>query len=265
MKKNNNLMPTWLPVFSGFYDNFYWEEDLEGEVEHFKEQGYKGEQGFEGELWRFFDYDAWHKALCKQMCDSMEKMLSEFVHIIKFEKIKSPREYNFSSDSCHCIIAPKTKVIRDYIHANIEKYDKHLRDRYTSCDGFMSWYSNNYKGWQDYTNDFTDLSGGNGHHLGAILQFICENEGIDEATLYDEVRNSGSGIYECEFFKQELYDKISEIEKFAQENYTQPNRLELMYQNFDPKEFDFEVILRRIDKEIESQTIEIPFKYGKKK
>jgi hypothetical protein len=256
--KNKNKIETWLPVFSGFYSNPYWEEDLEYEAQHFLETyGYKGENGYEGELWRFFDYDKWHRDICKRICEVLEEKLSDFVESIEYEKIVSPREYNFTNDGVDCAIVPKIQAIKNFVYDNKEAYEKYLKDHYTSYDGFISSYHNYFEAWEGYTNGFTDYSG-KGHYLGSVLQFICKQLEITEENIYEEVRVDGE-IHESEYFIDELYEKCEKIETFVRENYSNPDRLNLMHEKFDPKEFDFERIIDKVDTEIEKQTLSIKF------
>ena len=57
---------------------------------------------------------------------------------------------------------------------------------YTSYDGFISSYSNNFREWKQDTKDFTDYNI-NTHYLGSILHFICFILDINENDLYYDV------------------------------------------------------------------------------
>lgn len=259
--KTKQSVETWLPVFSGFYSNSYWEENLDNEAEYFEDEyGYKGEQGYDGELWRFFDYKKWQDDIVKSFCDVLTEKLSEFVKSIIFQKVVSPREYNFTNDAGDVIIIANIKAIRDYIYANRSAYEKYLEDTYTGYDGFIPSYHNFFEAWVNYTHDFTDYSD-NGHYLGSVLQFIASQHELTEGELYEQVKE---GIYESEYFKDELYDKCNEIRTFVQQHYSDPNRLTLLHENFDSAEFDFETIIGKVDKEIEDLSLKIQFKDGKK-
>jgi hypothetical protein len=256
MKRNKHkLVPTWLPVFSGFYENIYWEENMDMEAEYFRdERGYKGDGSYKQELWRFFDYQKWHKDIAERFTHLLAKQLSGFVKEIKFEEVRSPKEYNFYNDAINVLITPRVNKIRDFVYANKEAFDKYLHDRYTSYDGFMSFYANNFDAWEMYTSSFKDLT--DDHYLGSILQFICTQLEITESSLYEDVRE---GMCESEYFEQELYDKIEEVENYAKEIYLEEDRLSLMYSRFDPEEFDLDLILHKTINEVEKHVMVIPF------
>src|SRR5208282_6264854 len=94
--------------------------------------------------------------------------------------------YNFSNDSIDVEVIPKVKAIKEFIYKNKESYEKYLKARYTSYDGFMSHYDNDFTSWQTMTKNFTEFSV-NGHVLGSILEFICIKENITENDLYEDI------------------------------------------------------------------------------
>ena len=96
-----------------------------------------------------------------------------FLHLKLTEKIEKP----------NAEIRPKIKAIREYIESNFDKWSKYLEDNYTSYDGFISHHSNSSESdeWQ------INKACKDGHKLGAILNFIGLNEGIDEWDIYENV------------------------------------------------------------------------------
>jgi hypothetical protein len=251
---------TFLPCFSGFYESIY-EPDDEQESERALEQGFKGE------VWNHFNWKLYKEAVCKAMCNELERQLGDFVKSITFENLVSPREYNFSSDSVNCIIVPKITAIRKYIYDNKAAYEKYLEERYTSRSGFMSYYSNDFADWKKYTKDFKNYNaehmglGDSEHFLGSVLEFICKNEEIteDDVWYYWAKPNAESS----EFYTYDLI--ISKAEKFAKENYTDNNLLSKMMSEFDTNLIDVEKIIRITSKEIEAQNLEIKFPIKKNK
>lgn len=247
---------SWLPVFSGFYDNVYWEPDFEYEAEHFRETyGY-----IKNDLWKHFENRQWETAIAKALCSEMEDQLAEFVSGIHLEKVSSPKEYNFTNDAIHCIIIPKKKVIKTYLNTHKEAFLMYIKDRYTSYDGFMSFYSNDGTEWLNEINDCLV----DDHKLGAILQFICANEDIKEEDLYYKL-NDRSVLYVGEYFTNEFYKKMEAVPEFVRQNYIKEDLLSLMYQEFDPKEFDLDYIMLKTMGEIESHVLTLQFPKEKKK
>jgi len=186
---------TFLPLFNGFYGSI-WEDYLtsDGEAEH-----YKLDENFD--FFAYIDYNKYFNELSNQFCNIVESELKEFINSIKFEELISPKFYNFSNDSINCVIDPNTEKIKEYIFNNKEQFCKFLKEQYTSCDGFNSSHSNNFEDWAELTNNFEDLNS-NGHHLGAILNFIAENEGItEECLIYGVIDIHISQFYTAEFYK----------------------------------------------------------------
>ena len=256
MSKYKTKVPTWLPIFSGFYENFYWEPDLDSEAQYLEdEHGYKDKN-----LWEKFDYRKWNQHISKELCNLVEEFMSEWILKIEYEKISSPREYNFSTDAIHCNITVKPKAIREYLQANKEAFAKYIKDRYTSRDGFMSWFSNDIEDWALKMNDFKDFN--HKHECGSILEFIARNEGIEEGDLYERMIDR-SQLYAGEFFVEGFWKEVygdNSVTQFVKENYTKPNLLNLLFENFDSEKFDLETIMHKTMKEIESHTLELQFK-----
>lgn len=272
MSKYKTKIPTWLPVFSGFYENYYWDPDFEGEEEYFKENkqwNLKKDKG----LWEYFDYIKWQRHIGKKLCSIMEDLLSEFVVKIHFEHIKSPREYNFETDAINCEITVRPKAIREYLIKNEAAFVKYL-ERYKSRDGFISFYSSDVDDWKIDTSRYKDFN--HKHKCGSILAFICKNEGIEEGYLYERMVE-GSNLIVSDFYTDEFYkltdlkdELISEIKEYSKEVYLKEDRLSLIlskydselleYCDFDTSDMDVLDIAQSAFDEIESHTLSIEFK-----
>jgi len=163
---------TYLPLFSGFYGSIWDDPCFDGEEEY-----YGLPDGVE--FYEFVDWKSYHEAIAKRLCDEVEELLSDFVSEIKFESIISPNYYNYTNDSINCEITFDKRLINSYIARNNESFKEYIKSRYTSYDGFTSFYSNDSVEWlEDWWID--------PHKVGSILQFICESEGFEEPfDLYD--------------------------------------------------------------------------------
>ena len=176
---------TYLPLFSGFYGSYWDEPDFYGEEEYFNLP-----EGME-----FYDFVDWHKyhdKIAREMTSKVEDLLSDFVDGIAFEELVSPKYYNYSNDSINCEIEFEPIKILRYLVENRKEFDKYIKDRYTSRDGFISFLPNNTIDW---IKDWRDDS----HKVGSILQFICENEGFEEPWDLDDCHVSL-------FYKEEIYE-----------------------------------------------------------
>lgn len=161
---------TFLPLFTGFY-NTMWEFD------HDNVYNEEGTETLDTDSYDV-DYESYQLSMVKHIAWRLEVELSDFISKIKVQKIVSPKYYNYSNDSVDVEIEVDTKAVAKYLYENETLFNDYLKSRYTSCDGFSSAYSNSFEAWEEETNNFTKLDD-DGHRLGAILDFICENEEVD--------------------------------------------------------------------------------------
>jgi hypothetical protein len=189
---------TWLPIFSGFYGTI-WEADSDEENEMFgidQERKSKGLPPVEYDDIEW-DYDEYREQVTEGMTREIEVRLKEFglVDRIKFQKLSSPREYNFANDSIHVemtLTNENVEKILDYIHSHYEAFSKYIVGRYTSYDGFISSHSNDPYVWKsDIRATLADT-----HKLGAVLDFILRNEDEDmEMDIYEDLHGNGAYLY----------------------------------------------------------------------
>lgn len=172
---------TWLPVFPGFYSTIF-EPDEECEIYHINDLRTENDLPplpFEAIK---FDYEGYQNDVAESCCNIIERELSDFITSLKFQSVSSPREYNFRNDSVNIAVElseDNEKTIKKYLLDNNEDFRKYIKNRYTSCDGFMSFYSNDSNDW------FLDADLlEHDHKLGSVLEFICEMLGINDETLY---------------------------------------------------------------------------------
>ena len=179
-----NTIKTHLPIYNGNYGTI-WQDapNEEYEVEHINElRAEKNLKPIEFDDIEF-DYKNFYNELSELITNEVEFQLKDYVHSIKYLKLNSPRYYNYSNDSIECEIAPNMEAIKEYINKYQEEWSQYLKDNYTSYDGFCSFHSNDYKSeeWELNTacKDY--------HKLGAVLEFIAQNESIEEYDIYDSV------------------------------------------------------------------------------
>ena len=177
---------TFLPVFSGFYCNVYYDttSDEESELQNINDLRKQNKLPELNDISSLeFDYNTYFKEIGEHCCAYLEREMSDYVESITFEKIQSPREYNFSNDEIHCDIVPKMDAIINYLSENDEQFIDFIYERCTSCSGFISFFPNDYKVWLQYLK--TDKVKENPTILGTVLKFIAKNEGIEEENLSD--------------------------------------------------------------------------------
>jgi len=183
---------TWLPVFSGFYGTC-WEPyeriDWDSEVEYQQEQypGLNLETSEDFEI----DHEGYKEAVGQAVTDYIGEELKSHIPSIKkinFQQVVSPREYNFSNDVVNINVKIDAKEFskwfNNYLKGCIEQFTTYLVDHYKSRSGFISFYPHTVAEWKADTKNWTLLEG---HYLGALLQFVCEQEGITEDSLYEYI------------------------------------------------------------------------------
>jgi hypothetical protein len=171
---------TYLPVFPGFYSTIF-EPDEQFEMDYINEL--RLEKGLEEVKFDDieFDYSDYYNQVAKSVTNVVYNELKDFVKDIKFEEVISPKYYNYSNDSINVEITltkENERKILSYLSENKDYFDKYLKDNYTSRSGFIPYYDNSI------TEFMLDKPLEHKHKLGSILNFICENEGITQDTLY---------------------------------------------------------------------------------
>jgi hypothetical protein len=179
-----NTIKTHLPIYSGNYGTI-WEDAPreEYEVENINElRAEKNLKPIEFDDIEF-DYETFYNELSELITNEVEFQLKDYVHSIKYLKLNSPKYYNYSNDSIECEIAPNMEAIKEYINKHQKEWSQYLKDNYTSYDGFCSFHSNDYKSEEWELNTACK----NYHKLGAVLEFIAQNEDIEEYDIFDSV------------------------------------------------------------------------------
>ena len=103
-------------------------------------------------LFRATDYKIAYNRFAKAYADAYDKWISDALGWnvgLKFESLDSPREYNFYTDRIFCYI-PLESVKRLFDISAKEDHKRLkevIRERFTSRDGFISFYSNNLEEW----------------------------------------------------------------------------------------------------------------------
>ena len=214
-------VPTWLPIFPGFYNTLF-EASSDDECEEFSCHGI-AEKDYDlcyetksyERAWRKYEKD-----VCERAVSIIEIFLTPlYIEKLEFEKIMSPKEYNFGNDAINIeasLSAYNIETIINYISDNMEAWTWYLL-RYKSYDGFASSYDYHPddEDWADVEEALEDE-----HKCGAILQFICLNNGMDEGVLYSlmETRYTVSDtiVKEVRLLKREQREK-KRVEKLTME------------------------------------------------
>lgn len=194
-------VPTWLPVFSGFYGTI-WEtdNDEDRETEYINEQRQKkGLNDIERDDIEW-DYDGYRKAVAEGATDWIGLELHKLGMIdgYQFEELRSPREYNFANDAINIefeISKKNVENIKAYLKKNETIFKEYIKEQYTSRDGFCSSYSNDYRDWiGENLEDTLNHS----HKLGTVLEFILkdgDDENRIEWEIYEDLTGNGVTLH----------------------------------------------------------------------
>lgn len=166
---------TWLPVFPGFYSTIF-EPDEDNVIEH---------------PYTFEDYDFYYGDYQKDCsiacCEAIQDRLKSagFNCKIQFEQLRSPREYNFSTDAIDVTIKITPAFItRLQKICRLSTFATYL-ERYKDSSGFISSYSHYASDWLTYIN--ADYLTDNPHILGSLLEFVLETLNYDSEALYNDI------------------------------------------------------------------------------
>ena len=181
---------SYLPIFPGFYNTIFECDSEECEIEYYNEQN-GTDLNWDDFNW---DYREYHERMAKNCVNSIEHELKDFNIKIEFQKLVSPREYNFTNDSINVEYSIENlNQIENYLKDNFNEFEEYLKGRYTSRDGFTSFYSTDGYIWlYNYLNDGNKIQ----HCFGSILEFILTNEGYNQDDLYNSLPDTGYIEYE---------------------------------------------------------------------
>lgn len=174
------ITSTWLPMFPGFYETYYTPEDtfIEKDIEDYVRENGLSDEAKTAILKAVYSsteyckaYKAAEQQVVRESVNVVYKELEKYVQNIELEKLESPRFYNYLNDSIDVKISftkENIDVIKAAITDNFEDWKSYLKSKYTSYDGFSSYYSNRAddEAWQIENA----LQGS--HTCGAVLQFL---------------------------------------------------------------------------------------------
>lgn len=223
MTATTTKIPTWLPVFPGFYNTLF-DSQFDNELQYLKQQGELPDTADEGDLLYGWDNSGYEHAVVKAICESLttrhrNPYFPDEAGIIncELEKVVSPKEYNYVNDSANVTFEIDLTLfapwIRAYLKENAAAWENHLFSHYRCRDGFISYYPANATEWQPFIDamlDGQEMPETHGWHsrgvpeqhlLGRLLEFYLLNE--DEETDLKMYYDVGDSVYVGEFIDLE--------------------------------------------------------------
>jgi len=168
---------SYLPTFPGFaYTNFESDMAEENVLYNLEEDGVKIEDT------RDIDWDikGYMNRVAETAVGSVETYLKHdgFVIGIEFEKVYSPKFYNFENDSIYCTYSvPDEDFERllEYCNDNSSEFKTFLEDRFTSRSGFISFFSTEPNTW--FNEYLEEDSSKFERAFTSVLEFYLQEEG----------------------------------------------------------------------------------------
>lgn len=170
---------SYLPIFQGFYGTHF---SCECDSDVCEDEGVLYEE-------IRFDYTDYNKRVAEKcVCSVWNFLKLEGYSInIEFEDIYSPRFYNFENDSINCTYSVNeedfTELV-DYLQIHLEAFRVFLKDKYSSYEGFVSFFSTDPQDWfGEYLNEDSDKFE---RAFVGMLEFMLENEGYTVDTMVED-------------------------------------------------------------------------------
>lgn len=170
--------------FSGFYESIH-DSQIDGALEQCFSDDYGDISEVDADAIYMADVD-W-KAIQAEYCNEYVIALAGITGLdFEYTEFTSPKYYNFSTDRLFATLPASqlNKLVRE-----VKKYDNYadaIKERFTSYDGFMSFYSNdiNHADWNKKEYDqcqyevFIDLY--IDHNFGNITNWVLDNINVYE-------------------------------------------------------------------------------------
>ena len=202
-------MLTTLP-FSGFYGS-KWSDELDNVENNFIENEAENDDSLdESEISSIVDkcrcYGTQIEYVAQEYVGYFNEKFKEEFGIdlgLRFESMKSPREYNFSTDILYADI--DEDVVRRLLDDLEEsKLADMIRERFTSRSGFISFYSNRIETWKEKPLEEWDYN-----EVGTLLEaYVAQVEDF-EWDVYSAMCERN--VFDTAFDKGMDWDKYREM------------------------------------------------------
>lgn len=165
------------PLFPGFYNTMF-EPSEENEI-YSHNQEHDTDLSYDDFTW---DYDDYQERVASAFVSSFEREFKDIMPgiDIKFQKVVSPKEYNFRNDSINIEVNMNFNNFMEIVNENKENIRDYIRQNYTSRDGFISFHSNVVEDWcnPDYIMENLD------HRVGALMEALAHHYIDVDDTIY---------------------------------------------------------------------------------
>jgi hypothetical protein len=223
--------------FSGFYESILshemdsvLEREIEYRIEKEREEGLQAHERLDDADYQLiFDqninYQIWREHLAEEWLKSFENYFSDIVGekiSFTFEKMTSPRYYNFETDRLFASISMKDAA-KLYAAAKRNLFvdlDECIKESFTRRDGFIPHYSNNLETWLA-----KPLREWDHNEIGTLIMSFLKGEHDLDFNMLESMVEHGDfdeGLWKAidsECFEQSLAEsRIEKLEAILDEN-----------------------------------------------
>jgi len=189
--QGENKMLTTIP-FSGFYESLH-----SSAIDDSINQEFSDDYGIVNNdlVYRALESADWHEVYNGYAKEYAKSFGHEFgIKSLSFESMTSPREYNFSTDRIFCEIdyAELCGIIKTF---DLKAFADFVRERFTSRDGFISFYPSELAEWGR-------VESWDHNQCGTALEFYAIQESGGEYDHWQEYAIMENSL--CNGFMQEL-------------------------------------------------------------
>ncbi|MGQ4893359.1 MAG: hypothetical protein ACP6IQ_01900 [Candidatus Njordarchaeia archaeon] len=185
--------PTWLPIFPGFYETAFKPECILVCPEMFELGEYP--EDFE------FDNPKYKDDVAKTACQAIEKFIKEYLFPckIEYEKVDSPREYNYRNDSIDIVFSCDSEDFIRAIRYNYKDVKDAIANEYKSRSGYIPACPSNVEDYLEFWGDGVKSALRDSHKCGFLLDTLLRlkyKENDIEIALFYEVQETIPGYFE---------------------------------------------------------------------
>ena len=178
--------------FYGFYDTSYYNYNMEKDFNEMMND----ESMPKGKHYELVKFDKYQRDLCKEWIDLVKYQLETATgNVIKkistrnFE-LNSPKEYNFTTDKLIVNVEFRLRALEHWCLKNKpEKFNKYLKENYSSYDGFISFTPNSIDAFkEEYFNEYKTFEERERNNLiNIMLEFYFECQIDFETDVNEEI------------------------------------------------------------------------------
>lgn len=162
------------------------------------------------------DFTKAHESIARAYAEQFETELQSILPSfrLKFERVNSPKEYNFRTDKAEILAylsGEDVLKLSEFILSKKDLFSDFLKSHFTSYSGFCSFYSNDIHQWEESTQFFTVFP--DNVYFEYCLLFLLESEGINSNKLSEAV------YYDSEFCLSEFWADEETVLNTLESNY----------------------------------------------